>query len=159
MRPLAAALLLATLPAVAGDLDRALQVGDLICEFGAPGRPSLVADLVAAPRRADLLLVYESVTHDSAQVVSTRVPGRRPVQVRSTAKAVHFIEYDGPSVRVTTLTGCERRKWKGEEQICVRFRATHAWHFDMSAASDPDRAFERLPSGAASGECEPWQVD
>jgi len=27
------------------------------------------------------------------------------------------------------------------------------------AAADPDRAFERLPSGASKGRCEPWLVD
>ena len=158
MRPLAAALLLAALPAAAGDLDRALRVGDLICEFGA-ARRSLVADLAAAPRSSGLLLVYESVTPESAQVLSTQAPGRRPVLVRSTGQAIHFIEVVGPSVRVTTLTGCERHKWKGDARICTRFRAVHAWHFDTTAATDPDGAFARLPTGATSGRCEPWKVD
>jgi hypothetical protein len=158
MRLIAAALLLAALPAAAGDLDRALRVGDLICEFDT-ARRSLVADLATAPRTTGLLVVYESVTPDSAQVVSTRAPGRRPVLVRSTGKAIHFIELVGPSVRVTTLTGCERHKWKGSARICTRFRAVHAWHFDTTAATDPDGAFARLPTGAASGRCEPWKVD
>jgi len=158
MKALAAALLLAAAPAAAGDLERALQVGDLICEFG-DGPRSRVADLAPAQRKPGLLLVYESVTPESAQVVSTQAPGRRAVLVRATAKAVHFIEFIGPSVRVTTLTGCERRKWKGVARICTRYRATHAWHFDAAAASDPDLAFANLPSGAASGYCEPWRVE
>ena len=145
MRVLLVALALAAAPAAAQDVRDALSVGDLICEFDHGTRRSL--------------LVYEAVQPESAQVVSTRAPGRRPVVVRATGKAVHFIERLGPSVRVTTLTGCERHKRKRGVQTCVRYSAQHAWHFDELAAADPDRAFERLPSGASKGRCEPWLVD
>ena len=118
-----------------------------------------MADLLGDPPSTDLLLVYEAVQPESAQVLSTRAPGRRPVVVRATGKAVHFIERVGPSVRVTTLTGCERSKRKKGVPTCVRYSAQHAWHFDALAAADPDRAFERLPSGASKGRCEPWLVD
>jgi hypothetical protein len=154
-----ACLALAALPAAAQDVGDALRSGDLICEFSHGYRQSLVAELAGEPRTSDLLLVYEAVQPDSAQLVSTQSPGRRAVAVRSTAGGVHFIEQVGPSVRMTSLTRCERSKWKNGVQACVRFAAQHAWHFDALAAADPDRALERLPSGAARGRCEPWQVD
>jgi hypothetical protein len=155
---LALALAAAQSPAAQG-LREALESGDLICEFDHGERRSLIADLVGPAQAADLLLVYESVGAEAAQVLSSAAPGRRPVLVRSTGKAVHFIERVGPSVRVTTLTRCEQRKWKNGVQACVRFAARHAWHFDALAAADPDGAFERLPDGASAGRCEPWQVD
>lgn len=159
MRAWLLALLLCAAPAAARDLRDALAVGDLICEFGDGSARSLIEDLVEAPRAAGLLLVYESVTPDSAQLLSTQAPGRRAVLVRATERAVHFIERVGPSVRVTTLTGCERRAVRRGADACVRYAARHAWHFDDRAATDPDQAFAQLPSGAARGGCEPWQVD
>lgn len=159
MRPALLLLALAAAPAAAQDVGDALKVGDLICEFSNGYRHSLLADLAGEPRAADLLMVYESVQPDAAQVVSTQAPGRRSVTVRSTPSGVHFIERVGPSVRMTTLTACERRKWKNGTRTCARFTAQHAWLFDALAAADPDRALQRLPSGAAKGRCEPWQVD
>ena len=159
MKSVFLALALASAPAASQGVRDALGVGDLICEFGRGGGRSLIAELAGAPRSSDLLLVYEAVTADSAQVLSTRAPGRRPVLVRATDRAVHFIERVGSSVRVTTLTGCERRKEKDGVRTCVRYAAQHAWHFDAGAAADPDRAFAQLPSGASAGLCEPWQVD
>lgn len=157
MRRLAAALALAAAPAAAQGLADALRVGDLICEFGHERGRSLIEDLVDAPRPPGLLLVYESVGPQSAEVLSTRVPGRRQVQVRATPSAVHFIERIGPSVRVTTLTGCEQRAVRRGAMTCVRFAARHAWHFDERTAARPDLAYAELPSGAAEGRCEPWQ--
>ena len=160
MRAWLLALACAAAPAAAApDLREALEAGDLICEFEHGERRSLLADLAGEARAADLLLVYESVRPDSAQVLSSGAPGRRPVRVRATARAVHFIEQVGPSVRVTSLTRCERRKWRNGTRACVRFAAQYAWHFDALAAADPDRALDRLPSGASPGRCEPWQVD
>jgi len=159
MRRLILACALAAAPAAAQEVRDALAVGDLICEFDADGPRSVVADLVNMSRNSGLLLVYEAVTADSAQVLSTSAPGRRPVLVRATGKAVHFIERLGPSVRVTTLTGCERRRLRRGTRTCVRYTARYAWHFDERVLSDPDRAFAELPSGAAPGRCEPWQFD
>lgn len=158
---LALAWALAPVLAPAQGVRDALEVGDLICEFGAGARRSLLADLVNAPRTSELLLVYEAITPASAQVLSTEAPGRRAVWVRATGKAVHFIERVGPSVRVTTLTGCEQAKPRRGKPTCIRFAARHAWHFDERALSDPDLAFAELPPGADSGagRCEPWQVD
>jgi hypothetical protein len=65
----------------------------------------------------------------------------------------------GSSVRVTTLTGCERTKFRDGVETCVRFRARHAWHFDARALIEPDASFERQPSGAPVGACEPWKMD
>lgn len=159
MRWLAIACALGAVPATAQGVRDALSVGDLICEFGEGARRSLIADLSNAPRTSDLLLVYEGISAESAQLLSTSAPGRRPVVVLATGKAVHFVERLGPSVRVTTLTGCEQRRPRRGVQTCVRFSARYAWHFDESVLSDPDRAFAALPAGATAGRCEPWQVD
>lgn len=159
MRGLALALAFAAAPAAAQDVRDALRVGDLVCEFPDPGGRSLIEGMLEAPRPEPMLLVYESVTAASAQVLSSHAPGRREVQVRATDAAVHFIERVGPSVRVTTLTGCERRTERRGSMTCVRFAARHAWHFDARATSDPDGAYAALPSGAARGRCEPWQVE
>jgi hypothetical protein len=146
-------------PGHAQPLADALAQGDLICEFREGWRRSLIADLVGEPEPVGLLLVYEAVTPARAAVLSSKTPGRRPVAVRSTDAHVHFIERVGPSVRVTTLTGCERRKWKNGAETCVRFPARHAWRFDTRALLEPDAAFERQPSGASVGACEPWHID
>jgi hypothetical protein len=159
MRRLILACALAAAPASAQEVRDALAVGDLVCEFGEGARRSLTADLANKPRSSDLLLVYEMISAESAQVLSTSAPGRRPVLVRATDKAVHFIERLGPSVRVTTLTGCERRKLRRGTQTCVRYTARYAWHFDERAVSDPDRAFAELPADIMAGRCEPWRLD
>jgi hypothetical protein len=140
-------------------LDDALTQGDLICEFHEGWRRSLIADLVGEPDPVALLLVYEGVTPAQAAVLSSKTPGRKPVAVRATAEHVHFIERVGPSVRVTTLTGCARSKWKNGVETCVRFPARHAWHFDRRALRAPDLAFDGQPSGASVGACEPWNID
>lgn len=159
MRTLAFALALAAAPAGAQDVRDALGVGELICEFDGERGRSLIEDLVDAPRPAGLLLVYEAVTPATAQVLSTEAPGRREVLVRATDRAVHFIERVGPSVRVTTLTGCQRQALRRGSMTCVRFAARHAWHFDERAVADPDRAYAGLPSGASRGRCEAWRAD
>jgi len=136
-----------------------LAAGELICEFNDGYRKSLLAAIAGDPPRAELMLIYESVTLQSAEVFSSRKPGRRPVVVRATDRYVHFIQDDGPSVRVTTLTECTRSKFRGDEEVCTRWSALHAWHFDALARISPDRSFERAPSGAATGSCEPWKLD
>jgi len=143
-------------PVRAQDVGDALRAGDLICEFRDGFRASLLAELDHRPPPADLMLMYDSVSADSAHVVSTARPGRRRVLVRAAADAVHLIEPDGPSVRVTTLTACRDWKWKNGVETCVRFAARHAWHFDDAAYLGPDIVRARVPSGAAVGACEPW---
>jgi hypothetical protein len=146
-------------PSPAGQLGDALTQGDLICEFREGWRRSLIADLIGEPDPVALLLVYERVTPEHAAVLSSKTPGRKPIAVRATAEHVHFIERVGPSVRVTTLTGCAGTKWKDGVETCVRFPARHAWHFDSRALLEPDAAFARQPSGASVGACEPWTLD
>jgi len=137
----------------------ALAAGELICEFNDGYKRSVLADMLGDAPRTEVVLVYEAVTDGSAEVLSTKRPGRRAVLVKATDQHVHFIQRDGASVRVTTLTGCTRQRWKGGEETCTRFSARHAWHFDPAATIDPETAFARLPSGAASGACEPWKID
>lgn len=137
----------------------ALAAGELICEFHDGYRRSLLADLTGEPPRVELLLIYEAVKADSAQVLSSRTPGRKPVVARAGSETFHLIQPAGPSVRVTTLTGCTRSKWRGDEEHCTRFTARHAWHFDTAAHLDPDRSLKRQPSGASAGICEPWKLD
>ena len=66
----------------------ALAVGDLICEFREGWRRSLIADLVGEPDPIALMLVYEGVASDKAEVLSSRVPGRKPVAVRASAREI-----------------------------------------------------------------------
>ncbi len=136
-----------------------LAAGELICEFSDGYRKSLLAAIAGDPPRAELMLIYEAVTPNSAEVFSSRKPGRRPVVVRATDRHVYLIQDDGPSVRVTTLTECTRTKLRGDEEVCTQFTAQHAWHFDALARFDPDASLARQPSGAASGVCEPWRLD
>ena len=136
-----------------------LAAGELICEFSDGYRKSLLAEIAGDPPRTELLLIYEALDPHSAQVLSTARPGRRPVEVRATERHVHLIQSDGASVRVTTLTGCTRQHLRGDEEICTRFSARHAWHFDTTAQFAPDASFTRLPSGSATGVCEPWKID
>lgn len=137
----------------------ALAAGELICEFNDGYRKSFLAQMVGDPPRTEVVVVYEALKAGSAEVLSTRKPGRRPVAVRSGRNNVYFIEDEGPSVRVTTLTGCMRYSVKDAAQTCTRFTARHAWHFDTSVRIDPDAALAHEPPGAASGWCEPWEVD
>jgi hypothetical protein len=137
----------------------ALAAGELICEFNDGYRKSLLAKLTGDAPRTEMVLVYEALKPDSAEVLSTRRPGRRAVQVRASGGQLHLIEQDGPSVRVTTLTACTRTKLKAEGEVCTQWEARHAWHFDSSARFDPDGAAARLPSGAATGSCEPWKME
>lgn len=158
-RVLCALLTLLPAAAPAADVQDALRAGELVCEFKAGYKRSVLADLLGDPPVVEQMLVYESVGREGAKVVSTRAPGRRPVEVRATGKAVHLIERAGPSVLVTTLTRCERTAWRNGEEVCVRFAARHAWHFDLLALKEPDASLERQPSGALRGVCEPWQLD
>jgi hypothetical protein len=137
----------------------ALAAGELICEFSDGYRKSLLAEIAGDRSRTELVLVFEALSREGAQVLSTVKPGRRMVDVRPTENLLHLIEREGPSVRVTTLTGCTRTHWRDGEQLCTRFDARYAWHFDTTALVEPDASFRRQPSGAALGSCEPWRVD
>ncbi|OGA18717.1 MAG: hypothetical protein A3I63_06980 [Betaproteobacteria bacterium RIFCSPLOWO2_02_FULL_66_14] len=160
MKRLAFALLsLACAGAAAQDVRDALDAGDLICEIRHPYRREVFAALEPQRPAADLMLVYEGVDRDSSRVVSTQRPGRHPIEVRATANAVHFIEPVGSSLRHTALTRCLQTKWKGGYEVCTRFAARHAWHFDTGAYADPDATLARLAGSVSRGVCEPWKVD
>lgn len=115
-----------------------LAAGELICDF-----------------QADAVMLYELHTLEEGAVLDSRRPGRRTVAVREEDGQLHFIEEEGPSVRVTTLTTCTR----GDLLRCTRYAAQHAWHFDTRAPHEPAASFRRQPSGAIAGSCEPWRVD
>ena len=142
-------------------LDDALQAKELICEFNSGYTRVELADLIRGRPPVELMLVYERIDpkENKAQVVSTRNPGRKPVSARSTQRGVHLIENVNASVMVTTLTQCAGWRVKGGVEICVRFAARHAWHFDTLVHVDPDASFDRQPRGAYAGYCEPWNVD
>jgi hypothetical protein len=137
----------------------ALAAGELVCEFNDGYRRSLLAAIAGDAPRTELLLVYEGLHGEGAEVLSSGRPGRRPVVLREGAGNAYLIEADGPSVRVTALTACTRLEVRDGVERCTRFAARHAWLFDAAARTDPDGALARQPSGAASGVCEPWRVD
>lgn len=137
----------------------ALAAGELICEFGDGYRKSLLAEIAGDAPRAELVLLYEMLNAGSAQVLASNQAGRKPVLVRSGTDSIHFIQPDGASVRVTTLTSCMGAKSRDGQEICTRFAARHAWHFDTAARLDPDASLSRQPSGAATGRCEPWSAE
>jgi hypothetical protein len=158
-RAIALALALLAAPAAAQEVRDALDAGDLICEFPNPFQRDLIADLRDDVPRTGLMLIYESVTADSARVISSGRVGRRAVQIRAIGDVVHLIEPDGPSVRVTTLTECKDWRWREGVETCVRFGARHAWHFDVSGTLGPDLGRVRVPGGASAGVCEAWSTD
>ena len=136
-----------------------LAAGELLCEFNDGYRPGVVADLVALQPRGRQMRFYGSLGTDAAHVVSTAAQGRKAVQILATDRAVHLIQPEGPSVRVTVLTGCLKTGWRQGKETCLRFAARHAWHFDTLIFSDPDASFQRIASNASPGACEPWKTD
>jgi hypothetical protein len=158
-RGVALLIALGAVSAAAQDVRDALKAGDLICEFRNPLQQDLLADLRYELPRASLMLVYERVNAESASVVASGRAGKRRIVVRPLPDALHFIEPDGPSVRVTTLTDCKDTRWKDGVETCVRFSARHAWHFDVAGALGPDPQRLRVPSGASVGACEAWNAE
>ena len=152
---------LALLPATAAaqDVQDALEAGDLICEFRNAFQHDLLADLRFELPPANLMLIYERVTAESAHVISSGRIGRRRIVVRQVRDMLHFIEPDGPTVRVTTLTECKDTKWRDGVETCVRFSARHAWHFDAAGALGPDPERVRAPAGGSVGVCEAWNAE
>ena len=154
--PIALALLAA--PAAAQEVRDALDAGDLICEFRNPFQRDLFAALTEdlPPSK---MIVYEGLSEKSARVIASGRVGRRPVVIRTVGDAVHLIERDGPSVRVTTLTECRDTRVMNGVDTCVRFAARHAWHFDVAGMLGPDLSRLRVPSGASVGYCEAWKTE
>lgn len=139
----------------------ALRSGDLICDFPTGFAHALLADLGRRPARRAMMLFYEAIdpVQQRARVVSTHSAGRKPVITRSTPRAVHLIEAQGASVRVTALTACTDWRVRRGIETCVRFSARHVWHFDAAVLADPDASYARQARGAIEGSCEPWILD
>jgi hypothetical protein len=137
----------------------ALATGEMVCEFSDGYRKSLLAEIAGEPARTELTLIYEFTQAGSAHVLASNKPGRRRVLIREGKEGIHFIQPDGASVRVTSLTSCSRTKVRGGEEICTRFAARHAWHFDTSVLLNAEASLGRQPSGAAAGACEAWRAD
>jgi hypothetical protein len=129
---------------VNGILAAAVAAGELICEFGDGYRK---------------VLLFNLLDPENARVLASDKPGRRPVLVRGGGSFLHFVQPEGASVRVTTLTFCTRVALRRGEEVCTRFAAQHAWHFDTAARIEADASFRRQPAGAANGACEPWRID
>jgi len=126
----------------------ALAAGELICEFSDGYRRSLVAALAGERPATELVLIY-TLAGERGEVLSSRSAGKRAMHLQVDGEAVHLVQADGASRRVTSLTGCER----GEEASCTRFSARHAWIVDAGA-------LPALPvPGSAAGACEPWRME
>ena len=107
-----------------------------------------------------MLMVIENIRSDpdSARAVQTRSTGAHPLRRYAGETGVHFVEDLQGSVVVTTLLACEDRRRKSGREVCIRYSAASAWHFDSRVHRDPDAAFRRVPSGMR-GVCEPWNTD
>jgi hypothetical protein len=142
-------------------LDDLIEARDLICEFHITGMPrSLLRHLVEG-ERFDMLMVIESIdpATGKARSVSSRQIGAKSLRYYHTGKAVHFVQDLESSVVVTTVTGCEHWRRKGEQALCVRYSALNSWHFDTSVHRDPDKVFNRLGTSSYHGSCEPWHLN
>lgn len=141
-------------------IEQLIEARDLVCEFYNASDWADAAARFALRERSDLLLVIENIREDpdSARVVHTRSPGSRSLRRYSGEAGVHFVEDLQGSVVVTTLLACEGWKSRRGREVCVRYSAAHAWHFDAGVHRDPDAAFRRLGPGLR-GACEPWNSD
>lgn len=139
-------------------LDQLIEARDLVCEFYNTQDWATVAARLALGDRSDMLMVIENVRRNpaTARVVTSLTAGRRSVQRYAGDTGVHFVEDRLESVVVTTLTGCDRWKRKRGRDVCARYSALNAWHFDTSVHADADRAFRRLGESSYRGVCEPW---
>ena len=124
----------------------ALAAGELVCEFSDGYRRSLLAGIADGAPRTELLLVYEALQPDSAEVLSSRQPGRRPVLVREGARFAR---------------GAVARAW----QRYRRRRDARAIYMALSDLDDRtlrDLGFHRSEIGSvaaeATGEAEPTRV-
>ncbi len=108
----------------------ALAAGELVCEF-----------------EGGTMMLYALRSSTDGAVLQTDRAGHRPVALREDRRFLYLVQDDGASVRVTTLTGCDRTR----HSACTRFNASHAWHFD--------HRLKAPPADAAPGRCEPWRVD
>jgi hypothetical protein len=165
MRIQATAAVLLTLFAASGSahdaLDDLIEARDLICEFRITGMPNSLLRRMVEGERFDMLLVIEAIDPGSGQAraVSSRQVGRKTLRYYKTPSAVHFVQDLAASVVVTTVNACEKWGRKGEDELCVRYRALNSWHFDTSVHRDPDKVFDKLGTSSYHGSCEPWYLN
>jgi len=142
-------------------LDDLIEARDLICEFHITGIARSMLRRMVEGERFDMLLVIEAIDPGSgkARAVSSRQTGAKSVRYYKTGSAVHFVQDVATSVVVTTVTGCEKWGRKGDEDLCVRYKALNSWHFDTSVHRDPDKVFGKLGTSSYYGSCEPWYLN
>jgi hypothetical protein len=141
-------------------LDQVYEAKELVCDFYRADSVGETMAWLGVPPRADLFMVLEDIRREalSASAITSRKVGARPVKLVEGEAGLHFIEDRASSVVVTTLVACSRWKRKGGRNLCTRYDALNAWHFDRSVYQNPDRAFERLGTSSYRGTCEPWKM-
>ena len=164
--PLPAAVFLTALAASASAsahdaLDDLIEARDLICEFHVTGAPKSLLRRMLEGERFDMLLVIEAINpaKGEARAVSNKQTGAKNLRYYKTGSAVHFVQDLATSVVVTTVNGCEKWGRKGEQELCVRYKALNSWHFDTSVHREPDKVFDKLGTSSYYGSCEPWYLN
>ena len=95
---------------------------------------------------------HVKAARQQAFAIYTRMAGRRDVQMRHTAKAVHFIDNVGGMYLLTTVHNC--LDYDDRHGVCLTYGATHARVFDAAVVRDPDAVYEKIKAGAEPGFCD-----
>ena len=114
----------------------ALAAGELICEFSDGYRKSLLAEIAGDAPRTELLLIYDFPGADSARVLASDKPGRRPILVREGKDSVHFIQPEGASHRARRLAPAnpgESTSRSNDEQQTVCSTCWRGWSWTCRA--------------------------
>ena len=139
-------------------LDQLIEARDLVCDFYNVNDWATAEARFALRDRSDMLMVIENIRRDpgSARVVNSRTVGKRSLRRYTGETGVHFVEDRQDSVVVTTLLACEDWKHRRGRDVCARYSAVNAWHFDVTVHRDADKAFRNLAASSYRGVCEPW---
>jgi hypothetical protein len=139
-------------------VDQMIDAHDLVCDFYNVKDWSTAEARFALRDRSDMLMVIENIRRDpgTATVTDSLTAGRRGLRRYAGETGVHFVEDRDGSVIVTTILACEDWKKKRGRDVCARYSAVNAWHFDTSVYRDPDKAFRGTAAVAYRGVCEPW---
>lgn len=152
------AIALAALPAAANetaDFSKLVRSRFVHCAFYKKYDVDPVSgDPIMVEGRGNALMHFQGM--DPAQghafAIYTRMAGRRDVQMRHTAKAIHFIDNVGGMYLLTTVHNClEHDDRRG---LCVTYGATHARVFDPAVIRDPDAVYEKIKASAEPGFCD-----
>jgi len=111
-------------------------------------------DPIMVEGRGNALIHFQGMDPAQGQAfaIYTRMAGRREVQMRHTAKAIHFIDNVGGMYLLTTVHNClDHDDRRG---LCVTYGATHARVFDPAVVRDPDAVYEKIKAGAEPGFCD-----